>query len=374
MFEKILALNQGFKLFINYAFRYVFSLFSEGEFMPNNEEHCQHTLRRYGVRGEDIHVFLDEPCRIAGQGHRTFRHDTKTIKLVGEIFGKKYGRELAENIALDHITADHEERIKKRNSELLLIKCPNCGAQLTKGQGDIRTCEYCSYQTKIPNINESYNNVDSIKLPGIHTECLLYRRSDDQSLPLVLPLLYINGYFQRGSGKGKIDEVYAEFEDKPMVEMLLEHALDYYPATVGDLRLDEFGNRTKNEIKTLILQSKSVTKEEIKELLQRPEVKQFREIYEQEVLKDAKKQSLNKYLKFLFPFVVALGGFVLSNPMDNGLSFLTLVLTFSGFMVGFMFISFLSLLIINPSDKRNDLVWKIKKAIKTSKNEDRFVI
>jgi tetratricopeptide (TPR) repeat protein len=36
--------------------------------------------------------------------------------LVGEIFGAKYGRELAESIALDHITADHEEEVRHRNN------------------------------------------------------------------------------------------------------------------------------------------------------------------------------------------------------------------------------------------------------------------
>ena len=36
--------------------------------MPNHETHCQHTLARYGVRGDDIHSYIDEPCKVAGKG------------------------------------------------------------------------------------------------------------------------------------------------------------------------------------------------------------------------------------------------------------------------------------------------------------------
>jgi len=81
--------------------------------MPNLEEHCRRTLKRYGVEGSDIHTWLDEPSREYAGSHRQFRHDTETIKLVGEIFGKTYGKSLAENIALDHIMVDHEGEIKK---------------------------------------------------------------------------------------------------------------------------------------------------------------------------------------------------------------------------------------------------------------------
>jgi hypothetical protein len=109
--------------------------------MPDHEEHCQHTLKRYGVRGDDIHTFLDEPCRVAGQGHREFRHDTKTVKLVGELFGSKYGKELAENIALDHITADHEEDIREYRDSIVLLKCPNCGAPLGEIQNGKKVCK-----------------------------------------------------------------------------------------------------------------------------------------------------------------------------------------------------------------------------------------
>lgn len=123
--------------------------------MPNLEEHCKRTLKRYGVEGRDIHKWLDKPSRKYAGAHRQFRHDTETIRLVGEIFGKKYGRSLAENIALDHIMLDHEEEVKKRRTIVVkfpekkeipsipcsycgtLLKpsdqfCPNCGASRTK--------------------------------------------------------------------------------------------------------------------------------------------------------------------------------------------------------------------------------------------------
>ena len=125
------------------------------EKMPNLEEHCKGTLKRYGVEGRDIHEWLDKPSRKYGGAHRQFRHDTETIRLVGGIFGKKYGKSLAENIALDHIMLDHEEEIKKRRTVVVkfpekkeipslpcsycstLLKpsdqfCPNCGASRTK--------------------------------------------------------------------------------------------------------------------------------------------------------------------------------------------------------------------------------------------------
>jgi len=124
--------------------------------MPNLEEHCRRTLKRYGVEGRDIHAWLDEPSRQYATAHRQFRHDTETIRLAGEIFGKVYGKSLAENIALDHIMIDHEEEIKRRNTTIVvnlpekreipaipcsycntLLKpsdqlCPKCGASRTK--------------------------------------------------------------------------------------------------------------------------------------------------------------------------------------------------------------------------------------------------
>ena len=65
--------------------------------MPSLEEHCKRTLKRYGVEGGNIHKWLDEPSRKYAGAHRQFRHDTETIRLVGEIFEKKYGKSLAES-------------------------------------------------------------------------------------------------------------------------------------------------------------------------------------------------------------------------------------------------------------------------------------
>jgi len=83
--------------------------------MPCLEEHCRHTLKRFGVEGREIHSWLDEPSKLFTTSHRQFRHDTETVRLAGKLFGEKYGKALAENIALDHIMADHEEEIKKRS-------------------------------------------------------------------------------------------------------------------------------------------------------------------------------------------------------------------------------------------------------------------
>lgn len=50
--------------------------------MPDLEEHCKHTYKRYGIEGRDIHQWMDDPSRKYSGKHRQFRHDTETIKLV----------------------------------------------------------------------------------------------------------------------------------------------------------------------------------------------------------------------------------------------------------------------------------------------------
>jgi len=87
--------------------------------MPNLEEHCNHSKDRYSVEGRDIHIWLDEPCRIYAGNHRILRHDIETIELVGKIFGDKYGVTLAKNIASDHIYLD---RIEKKEKEFEMEK------------------------------------------------------------------------------------------------------------------------------------------------------------------------------------------------------------------------------------------------------------
>ena len=85
--------------------------------MPNLEEHCQHSEKRYGVRGEDIHSWIDEPSQVAGGSHRDYRHDLSSLQTAIQLFGELYGVEMVENIFLDHLKADSQEH-RKRTEEL----------------------------------------------------------------------------------------------------------------------------------------------------------------------------------------------------------------------------------------------------------------
>jgi len=139
--------------------------------MPNIEEHCKQTLKRYRVEGRDIHQWLDEPSRKYASGHRQFRHDTETIRLVGENFGKSYGKSLAETIALDHIMLDHEEEIKSRRTvvlkfpekkEIPSIPCSYCGILLKPSD---QACPNCGANRKriIEEFDRAYE-MEKIKL------------------------------------------------------------------------------------------------------------------------------------------------------------------------------------------------------------------
>jgi len=81
--------------------------------MPQHEEHCVHSERRYGVRGDDIHAWMDEPSRVSGASHRNYRHDLGSLPTAIQMFGKIYGAETVENIFLDHLKADSEENRKR---------------------------------------------------------------------------------------------------------------------------------------------------------------------------------------------------------------------------------------------------------------------
>src|SRR4030067_1418688 len=81
--------------------------------MPGHEEHCLHSQKRYGVRGDDIHSWIDEPSAVAGALHRDYRHDLHSLPAAIQIFGSKYGADMVENIFLDHLKADSEENRKK---------------------------------------------------------------------------------------------------------------------------------------------------------------------------------------------------------------------------------------------------------------------
>ena len=85
--------------------------------MPEHEEHCLHSLKRYGVRGDEIHAWIDEPSQIAGGSHRSFRHDLASLPTAIQLFSEKYGADMVENIFLDHLKADSEEN-RKHEQEL----------------------------------------------------------------------------------------------------------------------------------------------------------------------------------------------------------------------------------------------------------------
>jgi len=81
--------------------------------VPGHEEHCLHSEKRYGVRGDDIHSWIDEPVAVAGASHRRHRHSLESLHAAIQIFGSKYGADTVENIFLDHLKADSEENRKK---------------------------------------------------------------------------------------------------------------------------------------------------------------------------------------------------------------------------------------------------------------------
>lgn len=226
--------------------------------MPCHEEHCQDSLKKYGYRADDIHTWMDQPSKKWQGSHRQFRHDTETVKLAGDIFGKKYGRELAKNIALDHIMADHKEGLNQTN-ESVLMKCANCGGQLAEKSGKL-VCDYCGYQTRASIItDEAY---EFTKLPAKTKKCVMYRlpRINDMAvLPKALPPIDL---LRRNNVT--IDEFYREFSDKEQVWQKLM-ALGYNSLCVQDLR--NVFRMTDSEIKKLLQESRGVTVEELKRIL-----------------------------------------------------------------------------------------------------------
>jgi hypothetical protein len=57
--------------------------------MPNNEEHSQESLRRYGKSFSEFHKWMDEPIAILGANHRKYRHDPNTTpKEAVQLFGE----------------------------------------------------------------------------------------------------------------------------------------------------------------------------------------------------------------------------------------------------------------------------------------------
>jgi ABC-type multidrug transport system fused ATPase/permease subunit len=83
--------------------------------MPNHEDHCRHSEQRYGVRGDDIHSWMDELSFTLGRSHRDFRHNpNRDLPMVIRTFGGKYGDDVAREIFLDHITLDNKERARSK--------------------------------------------------------------------------------------------------------------------------------------------------------------------------------------------------------------------------------------------------------------------
>jgi hypothetical protein len=77
--------------------------------MPNHEEHCEDSLRRYGKTFSELHTWMDEPSTILGPNHRKYRHDPNTTPLEAKkIFGEN-----ADHACLDHIRLDELDSRRK---------------------------------------------------------------------------------------------------------------------------------------------------------------------------------------------------------------------------------------------------------------------
>jgi hypothetical protein len=81
--------------------------------MPSHEEHCSHSQKRYGVRGDEIHTWMDEPSSVAGASHRDYRHNLTSLPTAIQMFQNLFGADMVENIFLDHLKADSEESRKQ---------------------------------------------------------------------------------------------------------------------------------------------------------------------------------------------------------------------------------------------------------------------
>jgi len=118
--------------------------------MPDHETHCLHSLKRYGVRGDEIHTWIDEPSQFFAGSHRQFRHDFETINEAVKVFGIKYGDEMVRNIVLDHWKLDSEGNQNK----MMTLVCDRCGRiflaekdseilRIFKGKIPIVLCDHC---------------------------------------------------------------------------------------------------------------------------------------------------------------------------------------------------------------------------------------
>ena len=86
--------------------------------MPNHEEHCEESLRRYDKSFAELHKWMDEPSSILGQKHRKYRHDPNTTPIVArKLFGEN-----ADNACLDHIRLDELETRRKGSRSQMTVK------------------------------------------------------------------------------------------------------------------------------------------------------------------------------------------------------------------------------------------------------------
>jgi DNA-directed RNA polymerase subunit RPC12/RpoP len=118
--------------------------------MPEHEEHCLHSEKRYGVRGDDIHSWIDEPVAVAGASHRSYRHSLDSLHAAIQIFGSKYGADTVENIFLDHLKADSEENRKKE------VERSHIEEKIT-----IRTFPVASFDSTIDGLGRYLNSIMS---------------------------------------------------------------------------------------------------------------------------------------------------------------------------------------------------------------------
>jgi hypothetical protein len=141
--------------------------------MPNNEEHSQESIRRYGKSFSELHKWMDEPSVILGANHRKYRHDPNTTpKEARALFGEN-----ADNACLDHIRLDELER-RKKGIQSGLFKEPSlirltekqvvATYPIEKPQGWVRTDKEISWEQIIkrcPKCNAIFSSAHRTNCP-----------------------------------------------------------------------------------------------------------------------------------------------------------------------------------------------------------------
>jgi len=94
--------------------------------MPSYDEHCKQSFERYGITGEEIHEWMDEPCKIYGSAHRKVRHDPN--QQLPAFLIHRYGADLARNIMIDHVLLD----TSTKTGDSLLFKESESISQISK--------------------------------------------------------------------------------------------------------------------------------------------------------------------------------------------------------------------------------------------------